>query len=87
MTWYKVEEKGCPPVDFWLDTKTHRLERITSKDGDTAFTGDVKRHQSVEDALVPNEMTQTMGGAVMLYTLTPYEFIAVPVLKILIAQK
>jgi hypothetical protein len=50
-----------PPVDLWLETRTHRLQRITGAVGTATFTAVVKRYQIVDGAWVPFSLTQTEG--------------------------
>lgn len=52
---------GAPPVDLWLDVRTHLLQRATGSVGTTAFTAVVKRYQVVDGVSIPFSISQTEG--------------------------
>jgi hypothetical protein len=73
-----VTPEGAGPIDFWLDTENHRLQRLTGQDGDVPFEGVVRRYDAYNGISVPVEMTQTIGGDVMEHKVLSYDFTAVP---------
>jgi hypothetical protein len=66
------------PIDFWLDTETHRLQRLSGIDGGVPFVGVVERYQVVDGVWVPFAIRQTEGDRVITLSLTSYEFTVVP---------
>lgn len=66
------------PVDFWLDTETHRLQRLSGVDGGAPFLGVVERYQVVDGVWVPFAIRQTVGDHVVTLSLTSYQFTTVP---------
>jgi hypothetical protein len=56
-----VTPEGSIPADLWIDTKTHRLQRITGTAGTTSFTGKVLRYEVVDGIWVPFALLQTEG--------------------------
>lgn len=67
------------PMDFWLDSETHRLYRLSGMDGAAPFIGVVERYQVVDGVYVPFVLQQTEGEHVLTLTLTSYEFVDVDV--------
>ncbi len=56
-----VTPEGGLSADLWIDTKTHRLQRIEGTSGKTPFTGKVLRYQVVDGIWVPFALLQTDG--------------------------
>jgi len=73
-----VTPAGSVPVDFWLDTTTHRLQRISGSDGDVPFSGIVERYEIVDGAWIAFALRQTAGGREMAQALTSFEFVPIP---------
>lgn len=73
-----VTPAETPPIDLWLDTKTHHLQRITGAVGTTTFTGVVKRYQVVDGVWVPFALSQTEGEHKLALELISVAFGPVP---------
>ena len=73
-----VTPEGAAPVDFWLNTENHRLQRMTGMDGGTPFEGVVNRYDVYEGVSIPVDLTQTIDGDTLSHKVKTYMFTEVP---------
>jgi hypothetical protein len=65
-------------ADLWLDTATHRLQRISGTAGTATFLGVVERYQVVDGVWIAFALNQTEGSHQMVQELTSFVFEPVP---------
>ena len=74
----KVTPENAGPVDLWLDTENHRLQRFSGVDGGMAFSGAILKYGVIGGATIPMQTTQKTGRLTLVQTTTSYAYENVP---------
>ena len=69
-----VTPEDAPSIDLWLDTESHRLQRLTGQNGDLSYESEIRRYDAVDGVSVPAEMVQTVGGQTIRHKVLTLEF-------------